>query len=90
MLAQGDASSSSGDDVGISNCRNKCKSAAASSPDPRKRNAIGRAAAMSKNEDRFSTSTCIEVLDEMSKDSKSLTPSDKLEDFLINRPAKVQ
>ncbi|MCL7046204.1 hypothetical protein MKW94_014029 [Papaver nudicaule] len=81
---QGDASSSSGDDVDISNGRNKRKSAAASSPGPRKRNRKGapgdviveamleiaaaskmRAAAMSKNEDRFSISTCIKVLDEI-------------------------
>ncbi|KAI3872158.1 hypothetical protein MKW98_011650 [Papaver atlanticum] len=84
MLAQGDASSSSGDDVDISNGRNKRKTAAASSPGPRKRNRKGgpgdaiveamleiaaaskmRAAAMAKNEDRFSISTCITVLDEI-------------------------
>ncbi|OVA20947.1 hypothetical protein BVC80_8835g14 [Macleaya cordata] len=84
MLAQGDASSSSGDDVDISNGRNKRRSAAASSPGRRKRNRKGgpgdaiveamleiaaaskmRAAAMSKNEDRFSISTCIKVLDEI-------------------------
>ncbi|RZC73425.1 hypothetical protein C5167_048908 [Papaver somniferum] len=41
MLAQGDASSSSGDDVEISNGRNKRKTAAASSPGPRKRNRKG-------------------------------------------------